>query len=140
MIWNLTGRALYDPRGALRSWSDVGRGLAYGVSHPGQFLGALVDWNDLKSGNIAHWLGNIAPAVAGAVISSGATTVADGGAAAAEAGASASRIGAVEGLEAAEAAAEPTSRLGTSSCGVSLSKMGLHLLFFRSFQRNSVRV
>ncbi len=28
MIWNLTGRGLYDPRGAARSWSDLGKGMS----------------------------------------------------------------------------------------------------------------
>lgn len=74
MIWNLTGRAVYDPRGALRSWSDVGKGLVYGIRNPLEFGKALINWQDLKSGNIARWLGGIAPAIIGAAASGGGST------------------------------------------------------------------
>ncbi len=69
---------LADPLTAPQELDQLAKGLAYGVTHPLAFGKALLDWKDLSSGNIAHWLGNLTPAIVGAVFTGGASEVADG--------------------------------------------------------------
>jgi hypothetical protein len=69
---------LADPLTAPQELMMLARGLAYGVTHPLAFGKALLDWQDLSSGNIAHWLGQLAPAVVAAFFTGGASEVADG--------------------------------------------------------------
>lgn len=75
----MTGRALYDPRAALQAWRDVGKGLVYGIQHPLEFGKQMLDWDDLSSGHIARWLGNMSTAVLGTIGSGGASEAADAG-------------------------------------------------------------
>src|SRR5215211_1516148 len=53
-------------------WSQLGHGLSYGVTHPGEFGKALIGLDMLEDEGFAYWLGNLAPAVAATVMSGGA--------------------------------------------------------------------
>ena len=53
-------------------WSDLGKGLAYGVTHPVEFGEEMIDLQALHDQGFAYWLGNIAPAAAATVLSGGA--------------------------------------------------------------------
>lgn len=55
-----------------KNWSDLGHGLAYGVTHPAKLGEGLIDWQDLSSGNYSRWAGNLLPTVAATVLSGGA--------------------------------------------------------------------
>lgn len=69
---------LADPLTAPGEMEQLAKGLAFGLTHPLQMGEAMLDWKDLSSGNVARWLGNLAPAVAAAVLTGGAGDVADG--------------------------------------------------------------
>ncbi len=69
---------LADPLTAPGEMLAVAKGLAYGVTHPLAFGRAMLVWKDLADGNVARWLGDLAPAVLAAVFTGGAGDVADG--------------------------------------------------------------
>lgn len=69
---------LADPLTAPEELRQLAAGISYAVGHPGEFGKALLDWNDLSSGNIARWLGNLTPAVAAAFLTGGAGDVVRG--------------------------------------------------------------
>lgn len=52
-------------------WSQLGHGLSYGVTHPGEFGKALIGLDMLEEKGLAYWLGNLAPAVAATVMTGG---------------------------------------------------------------------
>lgn len=53
------------------NWSQLGKGLAHGATHPLDFGKAMLDWEDLSQGHYAHWAGGLAPSVAGAFATGG---------------------------------------------------------------------
>jgi hypothetical protein len=53
-------------------WSDLGHGLAFGVTHPVEMGKALVNLDALHERGFAYWIGNLAPAAAATVLSGGA--------------------------------------------------------------------
>jgi hypothetical protein len=52
-------------------WGDLGRGLAYGVTHPLEFGEALIGLDVLRERGFSYWLGNLAPTVAAAFFTGG---------------------------------------------------------------------
>ena len=99
---------LADPLTAPEELRQLATSVAYAVDHPAAFGKALLDWNDLSSGNIARWLGNLTPAVAAAFFTGGAGDVvrgADGITALEKAGVSADDIAALAASDNQEAAA-----------------------------------
>jgi hypothetical protein len=61
-----------------QSWANLGKGLAYGVTHPEEFGKALLNLDALKERGVAYWLGNLAPAVVATIASGGAGAAAKG--------------------------------------------------------------
>jgi hypothetical protein len=53
-------------------WSDLGHGLASGITHPVEMGKALVNLDALHERGFAYWIGNLAPAAAATVLSGGA--------------------------------------------------------------------
>jgi hypothetical protein len=62
-----------------KNWVDLGKGLAYGVTHPVEFGKALINLDALQQRGVAYWLGNLAPAVAATLLSGGAAAAVRGG-------------------------------------------------------------
>jgi hypothetical protein len=58
--------------GWTQHWEDLGKGLAYGVTHPVQFGEEMINLQALHQRGFAYWLGNLAPAAAATVFSGGA--------------------------------------------------------------------
>jgi hypothetical protein len=69
MIYHLTP---FSGDGWTKAWSDLGHGLAYGVTHPVEFGKALVNLDALHERGFTYWLGNLTPAVAATLLSGGA--------------------------------------------------------------------
>ncbi len=57
-------------------WSDLGHGLAYGVTHPLEFGKAILNLDALHERGLSYWLGNLAPAAAATLLSGGAAAAA----------------------------------------------------------------
>jgi hypothetical protein len=55
-----------------QSWSDLGHGLEYGVTHPVEFGKAMINLDALEERGFSYWLGNLAPAAAATLLSGGA--------------------------------------------------------------------
>jgi uncharacterized protein YukE len=60
------------------NWSNLGHGLAHGITHPLTLGKALIDWDDFSKGHYAHWAGNLVPSIAAAWFSGGAAAGAKG--------------------------------------------------------------
>jgi len=84
-----------------KSWSDLGHGLAFGVTHPVEFGKAVINLDALKERGVAYWLGNLAPAAAATLLSGGA----------------AASVRGAEGAVALERAAEGATALERTAAG-----------------------
>jgi len=115
-------RLLEDPKAYLHDLAGVGKGLAYGATHPLEFGKTLIDYNDLKSGNYARWLGNLTPAVAATILSGGSSDIAEGAADAA--GAAAGDAAAEGAADAAGAAAGDAAANGAADAAGAASAAG----------------
>jgi hypothetical protein len=58
--------------GWTHSWSELGQGLEYGVTHPVEFGKEMINLQALHDRGFGYWLGNIAPAALATVFSGGA--------------------------------------------------------------------
>jgi hypothetical protein len=81
--------------GWTKQWSDLGKGLEYGITHPVEFGKEILNLQALHDRGFAYWLGNLAPAAAATVLSGGAAATVRG-AEAADAVVGASRLMDVE--------------------------------------------
>lgn len=94
-----------------QAWSDLGHGLAYGVTHPVEFGKAVINLDALQERGVAYWLGNLAPAAAATLLSGGAAAGVRG----AEAAAAVDRV--AEGAVALDRAAEGATALDRAAEG-----------------------
>jgi filamentous hemagglutinin len=74
MIYNLT------PANSewTENWASVGKGVAYGVTHPLEFGKAVVALDALEEKGVGYWLGNLAPSVAAAFLTGGSSAAVRG--------------------------------------------------------------
>jgi len=80
MLYRLSpANALLDTDSFLEQWSDLGRAAVYASQNPGEFVKAVVNWEDLSAGRYGEWLGNLAPDAVLAIGTAGAGTVASRG-------------------------------------------------------------
>jgi hypothetical protein len=60
------------------SWSRLGHGVGRAVTHPGDLLGTVVDWKDVRQGDWGHWVGTVLPGTLMTAGSGGAYGIARG--------------------------------------------------------------
>lgn len=60
------------------NWSNLGRGIAYGVTHPLDFGKAAIGWEHLAKGEYSYWAGNLVPGAAAAFFTGGAAATVKG--------------------------------------------------------------
>ncbi len=60
------------------SWSRLGHGVGRAVTHPGELLGTVVDWQDVRQGDWGHWVGTVVPGTLMTAGSGGAYGIARG--------------------------------------------------------------
>lgn len=79
MAWSLSPtRALIDPDGYWSDVSDMGRGIAYGVTHPVEFAKAVTNW-EMWMDNPARALGQLVPDLAITIATAGGGAAATAG-------------------------------------------------------------
>ncbi len=59
-------------------WSRLGHGVGRAVTHPGELLGTVVDWQDVRQGDWGHWVGTVLPGTLMTAGSGGAYGIARG--------------------------------------------------------------
>lgn len=60
------------------SWSRLAHGVGRAVTHPGELLGTVVDWQDVRQGDWGHWVGTVLPGTLMTAGSGGAYGIARG--------------------------------------------------------------